>query len=614
MKNEHFWKSARVLLRFRREIVLGLIGAGISAACFGAGLGMLLPVLKILLGDKQSLADVVHTYALNPARPQWLQDMGRSSLEWMPTDPFVGFLWVMGVIAALSIIGSVGRYLHELQTVTITLRAAQYWRARMFRRLIHAPMELVLKRSTSDHIGRMIFDVDQLRNGYSAIAGKTIAELLKGFAALVGALLVDWQLTLLAAVVGPVIFVLLRKFGKSIRRASKRALKTRGRMIASLKESLGGISVVKVHNAEGYERRRYAVQNRALLTEQMHVRKIQAMSSPVIDALALLGVITVASIAAYAIFRMDKEPANFVAVVAMLGAAGLSLKPLSKLNEQVSQASAAASRILDVVAMPTEPAPEETRKLPILARHKRNIELRDIRFFYPDSDRPAVDGVSLSATHGQTIAIVGGNGSGKSTLLSMLPRLFDPAQGQVLVDGVDIAGVRLRSLRAQCGVVTQQTVLFQGSIADNIAYGRRHVTREAIIEAAKRAHADEFIAELPQGYDTQLGEDGVGLSGGQKQRLSIARAILRNPAILILDEATSQIDADSEAKINDALRDLRHGRTTFVIAHRLSTVIDADQIIVMDHGKVVGRGTHRELLDTCPTYATLARTQLQPAD
>lgn len=614
MKNQHFWQSARVLLRFRREIALGLIGALISAACFGAGLGMLLPVLKILLGDKQSLADVVHTYALDPARPQWLQDMGRSSLDWMPTDPFIGFLWVMGVIGALSIVGSMGRYLHELQTVTITLRAAQYWRARMFRRLIHAPMELVLKRSTSDHIGRMIFDVDQLRNGYSAIAGKTIAELLKGFAALVGALLVDWQLTLLAAVVGPVIFVLLRKFGKSIRRASKRALKTRGRMIASLKESLGGISVVKVHNAEGYERRRYAVQNRALLTEQMHVRKIQAMSSPVIDALALLAVILVASIAAYAIFRMDKEPANFVAVVAMLGAAGLSLKPLSKLNEQVSQASAAASRILDVVAMPIEPSPEATRKLPILARHRQSIELRDIRFFYPESDRPAVDGVSLNATHGQTIAIVGGNGSGKSTLLSMLPRLFDPAQGQVLVDGVNIANVRLRSLRAQCGVVTQQTVLFQGSIADNIAYGRRHVAREAIIEAAKRAHADEFIAELPQGYDTQLGEDGVGLSGGQKQRISIARAILRNPAILILDEATSQIDADSEAKINDALRDLRHGRTTFVIAHRLSTVIDADQIIVMDHGKVVGRGTHRELLDTCPTYAMLARTQLQPAD
>lgn len=613
MKNKAFWQSSRVLLKFRREIAVGLVGAGISAACFGAGLGMLLPVLKLLLGDKQSLYDVVERFMLDPARPQFVHNIGNQLLTWIPHDHFEGFLIIMAVIGTLSIIGSFGRYLHELETVTITLRAAQYWRSRMFRRLIHAPMEFVIKRSTSDHISRMIFDAEQLRSGYSAIAGKTIAELLKGAAAIIVAIAVDWQLTLLAAVVGPIIFVLLRKFGKAIRRASKRALKTRGRMIASLKESLGGISVVKVHNAEGYERRRFSVQNRSLLSEQMFVRKIQAMSSPVIDALALVSVIVVASIAAYAIFRMGKEPERFIMVVGALAMAGLSLKPLSKLNEQISQAAAAAGRILDVINMEIEPSPEDSRKLPALPRHSQSIEMRDIRFFYPDSERAAVDGVSISAKHGQTVAIVGGNGSGKSTLLSMLPRLFQPAEGLVLVDGQNIANVRLRSLRAQCGVVTQQTVLFQGSIADNIAYGRRHVTREAVIEAAKRAHADEFITALPHGYDTLLGEDGVGLSGGQKQRLSIARAILRNPAILILDEATSQIDADSEAKINDALRDLRHGRTTFVIAHRLSTVIDADQIIVMDQGKVVGRGTHTELLDSCPTYAMLARTQLQSA-
>ena len=233
-----------------------------------------------------------------------------------------------------------------------------------------------------------------------------------------------------------------------------------------------------------------------------------------------------------------------------------------------------------------------------------------VSFHYPGKARAAVDGVDLHVNFGQTVAIVGSNGSGKTTLLSLLVRLFSPTSGRVLIDGTDIAGVDLRNLRSQIAVVTQQTILFEGTIADNIAYGRRHVPMEKIIAASKAAYADEFIRNIPLGYLAKLGEDGTGLSGGQKQRIAIARAILRDPAILILDEATSQIDADSEAKINLAVRELHRGRTIFIIAHRLSTVIDADLIVVMADGKIEDQGTHTELLTRCRTYQLLTQTQL----
>ena len=220
--------------------------------------------------------------------------------------------------------------------------------------------------------------------------------------------------------------------------------------------------------------------------------------------------------------------------------------------------------------------------------------------------------VTLDVEHGQLLAVVGPNGSGKTTLVSLLPRLLDPCEGHVIIDGVDVATASLRSLRDQMAVVTQQSVIFEGTVADNIAYGHRHVSLKQIVSAARTAHADRFIEEMPQAYQTILGEDGSGLSGGQRQRICIARAVLRDPAVLILDEATSQIDAESEAQINEALDQIRRGRTTFVIAHRLSTVIDADRIVVMDEGRIADMGCHDELLRRCALYRTLTRTQLQP--
>jgi subfamily B ATP-binding cassette protein MsbA len=295
----------------------------------------------------------------------------------------------------------------------------------------------------------------------------------------------------------------------------------------------------------------------------------------------------------------------------------VTLKPLAKLNNDIQESAAAGGRIREILNLPVEPTVRggfKRETLPALPRHRDSITLDGVTYTYPGADTPTLHDVDLDIKHGQHVAIVGPNGSGKTTLIGLIPRLHEPDSGVVRIDGQDICSVTLRSLRRQIALVTQHAVLFEGTVADNIAYGLRHARRGEVEAAAARAHAAEFIAHLPHGYDTRLGEQGLGLSGGQKQRICLARAMLRDPAILLLDEATSQVDAESEAKIQAALAEFRRGRTTLTIAHRLSTVIDADVIVVMQDGRIIDRGSHRELLERCGLYQTLTKTQLQTAE
>jgi ABC-type multidrug transport system fused ATPase/permease subunit len=294
---------------------------------------------------------------------------------------------------------------------------------------------------------------------------------------------------------------------------------------------------------------------------------------------------------------------------------GAMLEPMRKLsdvNAKVQQTNAAATRVFEIID--TDKEPNTSYALPKLPRHKSTIEFRDIVFSYPGHEEVVLNHVSAFVKAGQNVAVVGGNGSGKTTLLHLLPRLYVPTSGQVLIDGIDTGSVSVRSVRKQIGLVTQDTLLFADTIYNNIAYGTRHATREQVMDASRRAYADEFITTFPEGYETRVGEHGVRLSGGQKQRLAIARAILRDPAILVLDEAMSQIDSDSEMKITLALREFTKGRTTFMIAHRFQSVISADMIICLEKGEVAGIGTHGQLMESCPTYRKLYEIQFHEGD
>ena len=317
---------------------------------------------------------------------------------------------------------------------------------------------------------------------------------------------------------------------------------------------------------------------------------------------------TLAAIAARSIIDGSLDFDSFLLSIGSLAVAGGSLRPLAGLVTEIQAAQAPAERLLTLLDSPSE----ESRILEDIPRHTGTITFENVSFTYENADAPAVNTISFTIEHGQRVAIVGPNGSGKTTLLSLLPRLLQPSSGKICIEGVNIQNANLQSLRSQMGVVTQETVLFKDTIASNIRFGCS-ATREEVERVAAQAHADSFIQTLENGFDTVIYEQGTSLSGGQRQRLAIARALLRDPSILIFDEATSQIDAESEAMIGDTLKNYCKGRTVLVIAHRMSTVQNADRILVLDQGSLVGDGTHDELLRTCDVYQRLTETQLVPS-
>ena len=631
----YFWTYAKRMLQFKRQITIAVIAALFDATATFAGFTVVTLIVEQLFsgpgGEGQpikTISDIMteKVQALATKVEKMPNALGiRDAISSLPDhvqnlvdhlsgDPFWGLAEVFLIILVITIFGSIMRFIFQATVLTISYRTVMVIRKDAYHRLIHAPYEHLLEEGAIDYMSRITRDTNQLARGFNAIMGRATRDSLMSIVFLLLALIINWELTLYFMLAIPALGIVIRKLSKRIRRASKRALQAYGWMLGAVTESMQSISVVKTHNAEGYERRRFNVINRAVFAQEMKARTARVMSSPLTETIAIIGIMGVVLIAAYRVYNGGVPAAQLFNVLVMLGLAGNSVKPIAKLNTDLQDAGAAAERIDELLKLPIEKNTRDITKnlqnpLPI---HKKNIQFKNVAYTYPKCDRPAVNNINLDIECGQTIAIVGPNGSGKSTVLNLLPRLWDAQVGEVLIDENDITKVSLKSLRKQIAMVTQQTFLFEGSIADNIAYGRRHTRREDIISAARAARASEFIEELEDGYDTVLGEGGSGLSGGQKQRLCIARAILRNPRILILDEATSQIDADSEYKINQALAEFRIGRTTFVIAHRLSTVIDADIIVVMVDGEIIDKGTHQELLKRCTTYQTLTHTQLQP--
>ncbi len=602
---DDFWVLARRMLHYRRLLAASIAMAILSAAGLGAGIVGIGPVLDNVLGEGRGLPELASelnaTDLIDGRIPQtWI--------DGLPAGEFVAVVWILIGLGLLTLLGATANFLHAYFSMTVVQRTIADLRRALFSRVIHLPLRTIAERGSSDAISRIVNDPQQLGAGLTALLGKAVAQVTKGAAALVAALAINWRLTLVALIVAPVMYTVIRKLGKRIRRASREALRSQADLYGAASEAVQGLRVVKVHTNERYEAGRFGKINKRVLQEMLKVRYARALASPVVEVLSIfvLGGLCLVAIKAIQDGQLDKT--SFILAIASLGVAGASLKPLTGLVNDIQQSSAAAGRINEMLAQ--EPEQQGGDSHAKLGRHAQSIRFAGVSMTYPGADGPAIDGVSLEISHGQTIAFVGPNGCGKTTLLSLLPRLYDPDEGAVYIDGVDVATVNLRSVRQQIGVVTQDTVLFRQSIRQNIAYGAGHADEAAVVEAAKRAHAHEFIEKLPEGYDTILGDRGSNLSGGQQQRLAIARAILRDPAILILDEATSMIDAESESNIAAAIAGFSAGRTCLIVAHRLSTVVAADQIVVMNAGKIEDKGTHTALLERCNLYQMLAKHQL----
>lgn len=602
-----FWTFAKGMLRDRATLIGAVVFSFISAGSMGGGLVALKPIFENLLtpGGKP-LPGIVTEW--DQRVNGWIPD---GLINALPTGAFQGLLLVIIGLGVLTVIGGTANFLHLYLSLTLVQRTVTRMRRDLFHKVMRLPLKDVVVEGPSDTISRIVNDTVAVGGGLSALVSKALAQATKGVAGFTAALIIDWRITLVSLVVAPLLYTVIRKLGKRIRRASRAALEQQSGLYAATAEALQGLRVVKVHTTERYEAGRFHRINKEAMRQSLKVRTARALASPLVEVLTIIVLGGLALVAFKAILDGKLDPADFILVFLALGAAGASLKPLTGLSNDIQQASAAADRVMSLLN--AEPEKGHDPALARLDRHSQSIEFKDVRFSYPNSLRPAIDGVNLRIEHGETIAVVGPNGCGKTSLLALVPRLFEPQEGQIEIDGHDIAAVSIRSLRRQIGVVTQETVLFRGTVRSNIAYGAENATEERILDAARRARADDFISKLPRGYDTPVGEQGLTLSGGQRQRIAIARAILRDPAILILDEATSMIDADSEAKIAEAVAEFSHGRTCLIVAHRLSTVVNADRIVVMDGGKVVDVGRHDELLDRCEVYQLIARKQLVPA-
>ncbi len=606
MKN--FWRFARHILRYRTTVALALFAATISAACFGAGIATIPIVLKAMLGTTtRNLPDLVTEY-----NQKWNDVIPQQWIDLLPADPFQGVLVVLCIVFALTIVGACAKYFHTLLAMTACIRTVANIRKAAFYRVIHFPLRSIVAEGTMDSISRIVRDSNQMSRGFTAITSKAVAELFKGVAALIVAFVLDWKMSLIALIGTPVLAAVVRYFSKRIKTASKKALRQAGLMLATITQSVQGIRVVKVHTAERQEVGRFNQANKRLLAAELSIRRAKALNSPVVEAITMIGIIVLGGISAWYILNGAADRTQALGALMALGAAGASVRPLTALTNDIYEAAAAADRLVQLLRTKVEKSRGDTRRR--LDPHSDCIEFRDVVFTYPNAQAPALNGINLKIHYGEVVAFVGPNGCGKTTLLSLIPRLFDPDSGEVVIDGVSTHEVSLKSLRQQIGVVTQETVIFNDTINNNIGYGSGVIDQQRIVGAAHAALADEFIRAKPDGYDTVVGEQGVTLSGGQRQRIAIARAILRNPRILILDEATSMIDADSEAQINVVLEKFCKDRTSLVIAHRLSTVINADRIVVMNRGRIVDIGRHKDLLDRCSLYQQLCRTQLTDTD
>ncbi len=615
-----FAQFVRRMLR-RRWTALAAIGmAFVSAVSLGAGLmGMVVVLGQILPRDSavagaagKSLPDLARDLAAK--LPAWIGPVPEAWFDALPTERYQAVVVTVVGIGVLALVGAAANFLHQWLALTLTTRTLADVRLAAFERILAVPLGRITGGDSADLISRTITDANMLNAGLQALMSKALAQLTKGAVSLALAFALSWRLSAVTLVVAPVLYVVIRKLAKRVRRASRGAMRSQAKLLHVASEALGAFRLVKVHGAESYELSRFGEHNERVMREQFRARVAKALATPLTELVTLVAVGGLALVAARLIIEGGLDLPTFIGTLTLLAAAGQSIKPLNSLVQDVQVASAAAERIMAVLDEPPEVAGQ--RGGDPAPRHAVELRFEGVRFTYPGAAQPALRGIDLVVPFGATIAFVGPNGCGKTTLLSLVPRLHAPDTGRVLLDRVDLATVDLASLRGQIGVVTQEVHLVRGTVAENIAYARPEASRDEIADAARRAHATAFVEALPRGLDTPIGDRGQTLSGGQRQRLAIARALLRDPTILILDVATSMIDADSEALIADAIDAFGAGRTCLVVAHRLSTVVHADAIVVMDEGRVVDSGRHEELLERCPLYRSLARHQLgsAPAD
>jgi ABC-type multidrug transport system fused ATPase/permease subunit len=516
-------------------------------------------------------------------------------------------IYIVCVLVTVGILSNVFRYIGETMIAHAVLSTLLDLRDRLYEHILRLPMSFFATAPTADLVTRFVQDIQEIQRGFTTLFGKFVREPLRAVFLIGLALALDWRVTVTVALVVPAAVAMFWAVGRSVKKANKKLLQAYGGMISALTASLQNLRVVKAYTAEEQERKRLDDVDRRMFHQQLKLAKLDAFLSPMMETLAVISGSILTVWLASRVLEHSLTLSVFASLSVTLSMVFDPLRKMSDVYVRIQRATAGAERIFQVLDQPHESTGVSGAKVSTLAK---SIELSGVTFRYPGAATDALKDVTLTVTRGETVALVGPNGCGKTTLVSLLLRFFDPQSGEVRYDGLNVRLADLKSLRGQFGLVTQEAVIFEGTPLENIAYGSESTNRGRIEDAARRAYAEEFIRNLPGTFDAPIAERGISLSGGQRQRLAIARAIHRDAPILIFDEATSQVDSESELKIQTAIRDFAKNRTTIIIAHRLSTIQFADRIVVMEAGRIIDSGTHRELFDRCALYRTLCQTQM----
>ncbi|MBN1393802.1 MAG: ABC transporter ATP-binding protein [Pirellulales bacterium] len=658
----NFGRVIRMALRYKFTFAASIFSALMVAVFWVANIGAIYPVVEVIFEDKSMQEWIDQKIAENQAliaeqsaeaaalrsqmellgaggKPEQLRylqseiadrETAAASADWtlwacrtakpyideyLPQSPFRALVAITGLLLVGTFIKDVFIVLNGVLAARMAQLAAFDLRKLFYRRTLKMDLAAFTEDGTADLMSRFTNDMNQVAAGLESLFGRLIREPLKMFACLAAAAFVCWRLLLLTMIITPIAVFSIRWLAKMLKRANRRAMEEMALIYATLEETFRSIKIVKAFTNERRERTRFHDDNKRYYHKAMKIARYNSLSHPLTEMLGIATISVAMTAGAWLILsrethlfgiRMCDAPlgrgAMLTFFVLMAGMAD-PLRKMSSIFSNLQAGSAAADRIfsrLDRKSKVCDPLQPVS-----VGRHRRDLTFENVRFaYYPD--KPVLEDVNLNIAFGETIAVVGPNGCGKSTLANLVPRFADPTSGTVKLDGVPLTDIRLRDLRGQIGLVTQETMLFDDTILNNIRYGTPDATPEQVVEAAKQAHAHRFIEnELPDGYETSAGALGNRLSGGQRQRIALARAILRNPAILILDEATSQIDLESEQAIQQVLEQFTRGRTTFIITHRLAVLSLANRIVVMEGGRILDVGRHDELVARCDLYRRL---------
>ena len=549
-------------------------------------------ICMVIAGGLQSALPLI----AKPAIDEIFMSKNIDALKWIPL-----------AIIAIFLFKGLANYGQTILMSSIGLRIVTDLRNKLYEQIQKQSLSFFAEHPTGLLMSRITNDVQAVQTASS----EAITALVKDtfmLIALVGVIFyMDWKLALIAMVVFPLTIYPISRFGKKMRKVTTSSQITMGTLNSLLQETISGTRIVKAFCMEKYESERFAAENERLFKYSMKAVSVNAISSPLMDFLGGLGIAAVITYGGYNVVQGHSTPGTFFSFIAALLMLYEPIKRLTNVNNTINQGVAGAERIFSVIDR--TPDIEDRPGAVALPKISRGIDIENVTFCYETT--PVLKNINLSIKAGEVIAFVGMSGGGKTSLVNLIPRFYDVTEGRILIDGHDIRDVSLQSLRGQIAIVTQQTILFNDTVRNNIAYGDIRKTDEDIYNAARAANAHDFILRLPNGYDSNIGELGTKLSGGEKQRISIARALLKDAPILILDEATSSLDTEAEIEVQEALDNLMRGRTTLVIAHRLSTIRNADRIIALVNGELVEEGNHDALMEKKGEYYRLYNLQFK---